>query len=69
MTTETTVEVHHLLEGPEDAPMLVMANSSFACCATATKARPPRACRRCRLLDAKVRSTVHSTAEPRAVVT
>lgn len=27
MTTESTVELHHLLEGPEDAPVLVMANS------------------------------------------
>lgn len=27
MTEETTVELHHLLEGPEDAPVLVMANS------------------------------------------
>jgi 3-oxoadipate enol-lactonase len=27
MTTGTTVELHHILEGPEDAPVLVMANS------------------------------------------
>ena len=27
MTTGTTVELHHLLEGSEDAPVLVMANS------------------------------------------
>jgi 3-oxoadipate enol-lactonase len=27
MTTDGTVELHHLLEGPEDAPVLVMANS------------------------------------------
>ncbi len=27
MTTESTVEVHHLLEGPEDAPVLVLSNS------------------------------------------
>jgi 3-oxoadipate enol-lactonase len=27
MTEETTVELHHVLEGPEDAPVLVMANS------------------------------------------
>ena len=27
MTVETTVELHHVFEGPEDAPVLVMANS------------------------------------------
>jgi 3-oxoadipate enol-lactonase len=27
MTTESTVEVHHLLEGPEDALVLVLSNS------------------------------------------
>lgn len=27
MTEQTTVELHHVLEGPEDAPVLVMANS------------------------------------------
>src|SRR5215210_4399381 len=27
MTADTTVELHHLLEGSEDAPVLVLANS------------------------------------------
>jgi 3-oxoadipate enol-lactonase len=27
MTAGSTVEVHHLLEGPEDAPVLVLSNS------------------------------------------
>ena len=27
MTADTTIELHHLLEGPEDAPVLVLANS------------------------------------------
>ena len=27
MTADTTVKLHHLLEGPEDAPVLVLANS------------------------------------------
>jgi 3-oxoadipate enol-lactonase len=27
MTEKTTVELHHVIEGPEDAPVLVMANS------------------------------------------
>jgi 3-oxoadipate enol-lactonase len=27
MTADTTVELHHLLEGPKDAPVLVLANS------------------------------------------
>ena len=27
MTTRDTVELHHLLEGPEDAPVLVLSNS------------------------------------------
>ena len=27
MTADTMVELHHLLEGPEDAPVLVLANS------------------------------------------
>ena len=27
MTADTTIELHHLLKGPEDAPVLVLANS------------------------------------------
>ena len=27
MTTRDTVGLHHLLEGPEDAPVLVLSNS------------------------------------------